>query len=224
MPKRTEIDLRGMPARDPGIALPRPFLTPPANYPSPTPDIAICPLAEHLPARIQKIAFEIRPEDDARWPVSHAVAVGFPTAAKYDTQDRLGVTRLALLCVHAVAEGIGSNGSSDQVQFDSEISERPGVVSLSGMSGGPVFWSDGARHGLVGFVKQALDVTPKAGEEALCAGPRVNFICQRADYMLLASWTQYVDANWRKERDKINALIEQEHVAKAGDASGSPAA
>lgn len=192
----------------PGVAINGPFLMPPAEYPEPQPDIAICPVQENLPGKINKTPFEIRPRDDAKWPVSHAIAFGFPMAEKRDVQDELGATRLALPCVHALAEGLNSPGTSDQVQFHSELSEKPGIVSLSGMSGGPVFWSDGTNYGLIGFVKQALDITPKDGEDTFYTEPKVNFICQRADFAILERWTRYVDANWQKERDKINIAIE----------------
>lgn len=194
----------------PGIAILGPFLTPPLDFPSPAPDISICPIHEDLPGRIGKVPFEVLPGKDATWPVSHAVAVGFPTAEKMDTQDEAGMTRLALSCVHALAEGLNSSGSSDQVQFHSELPDRPSVVSLSGMSGGPVFWSDGTDYGLIGFVKEALDVTPKEGEETFYTEPKVNFICQRADFAIVERWTQYVDAHWQEERNKINAAIQHE--------------
>ncbi len=192
----------------PGVAINGPFLTPPADYPHKQPDIAICPVHENLPGRINKTPFDIRPEDDAKWPVSHAIAFGFPTAEKRDVQDKVGAIRLALPCVHALAEGLNSPGTSDQVQFHSELAEKPGIVSLSGMSGGPVFWSDGTNLGLIGFVKQALDITPKDGEDTFYTEPKVNFICLRADFTIMQRWTQFVDANWQNERDKINAAIE----------------
>ena len=193
--------------QSPGVAINGPFLTPPANYPSPEPDIAICPVREELPGFINKTPFDVRPEEDAKWPISHAVAVGFPTAAKCDVKSEDGSIRLALPCVHAVAEGINSTGSSDQVQFHSELSERPTLVSLSGMSGGPVFWSDDTNHGLVGFVKEALDVAPKQGEVTFYTEPKVNFICQRVDFAIFERWAQYVDMNWQKERNKLNVML-----------------
>jgi hypothetical protein len=193
----------------PGVAILGPFITPPANFPCPEPDIAICPVNEELPVRIGKTPFQIRPEDDAKWPITHALAVGFPAVEKYDVEDEKGMSRLALPCVHAVAEGLDSPGDSDQVQFHSELSENPNVVSLSGMSGGPVFWCDGTNHGLVGFVKEALDVRPKVGEETFYTEPKVNFIVQRVDHAIIETWLQFVDANWQKERDKINNAIAQ---------------
>lgn len=195
--------------QSPGVTILGPFLTPPPDFPDPPPDIAMCPVDKRLPGRIGKVPFEVLPQHDAKWPVSHAVAVGFPTVEKHDRQDEQGGVRLAMPCVHAVAEGLNSSGSSDQVQFHSEILDRPKVVSLSGMSGGPVFWSDDNKYGLIGFVKEALDVTPKEGEETFYTEPKVNFICQRVDFAILEKWTHYVDMNWRKERAKINSLIEK---------------
>jgi hypothetical protein len=193
--------------QSPGVAILGPFIRPPPDYPDPQPDIAICPVDKDLPGYIGKEPFEIRVQDDAKWPVNYAVAVGFPTVEKHDFQDKAGRTRLALPCVHALAEGLNSSGTSDQVQFHSEIKERPSIVSLSGMSGGPAFWSDGTDHGLIGFIKEALDVTPKEGEESFYTEPKVNFICQRVDFAILERWTQYVDSNWQGEWDKLNALI-----------------
>ncbi|KZB71036.1 MULTISPECIES: hypothetical protein [Thalassospira] len=193
--------------QSPGVAILGPFITPPAQYPHPVPDIAICPVDNRLPAHIGKAAFEVRSQDDASWPISHALAIGFPTVEKHDFKDQDGRQRLALPCVYAVAEGLQSSGSSDQAQFHSELSELPTVVSLSGMSGGPVFWSDGSKYGLIGFIKEALDVTPKEGVETFYDEPKVNFICQRVDHGVIERWLQYVDENWQIERDKINLAI-----------------
>ena len=110
-------------------------------------------------------------------------------------------------CVEAVAEGVGSDGSSDQVQFFSEIEDRPETGSLSGMSGGPVFWSTDAKYGLLGFVKEALEIMPDARLQTIGTNPRVNFVCQRVDYNILQMWTSYIDENWQAERDKVNAAI-----------------
>jgi hypothetical protein len=199
-----------------GAALPSPFLTPPADYPFQKPDIAICPVRQDLPEKVGKIAFEIRPEDDPKWPVSHAIAIGYPTNEKHDTKDQVGATRLAMRCVHAIAEGMNSPGSSDQVQFLSELPERPAVGSLSGMSGGPVFWSDRTSQGLIGFVKEALDVTLTEGAAKLFDKPKVNFICQRADFAIFGRWAEFVNENWQKERDKINAAIKKSQMSSRG--------
>jgi hypothetical protein len=93
--------------------------------------------------------------------------------------------------VHAVAEGVGSREDADQLQFFSELSERVPVSSLSGISGGPVFWSDGEYFGLIGFVTQALDVNPIEGGQTIHAGPRVSLVCQRASFDLFTRWAEY---------------------------------
>ena len=107
-------------------------------------------------------------------------------------------------CVHAIAEGVGSSEYADQVQFYSELAEELAISSLSGLSGGPVFWSDGQRLGLIGFVKQALDVNPPEGEDTIHAGPRVNFICQRASYDDFGRWVEYANREMPKRREVLN--------------------
>ena len=175
----------------PGVAIGPPFVRPPGIWPTPDPDIALRPIDPDLPACIGKKAFGLVKGVDPEFPVPYALAVGFPTAAKEKRKDPQG-ERLALIGVHAAAEGVGSP-DSDQVQFWSEIPDRPLISQLSGMSGGPVFWSDGTAFGLLGFVKEALDVEPAPGIETLHAGPKVNFICQRASYETFAVWAEFVE-------------------------------
>jgi hypothetical protein len=198
--------------QSPGVAILGPFLSPPEDYLGRQPDIALCPVDAHLPKRIGKAPFEVLPEGDAAWPVTHALAIGFPTSAKYDVEGQKGRVTLALPCVRAVAEGLNSSGESDQVMFNSELLERPNIVSLSGMSGGPVFWSDDERFGLIGFVKEALDVTSTPDVDTFYTEPKVNFVCQRVDFSIAAGWAKHVDSMWENERDKINAEIERRKV------------
>lgn len=191
-----------------GVAILGPFLQPPEDFTGRRPDIAICPIDARLPAHVSKEAFNVLPEGDAQFPISHALATGFPTASKDDYDDGVGA-RLRMQCVQALAEGVGL-GSGDQLQFYSELDHVPTSGSLSGMSGGPVMWSEEDAHGLLGFVKEAMDVVPKQGEETLYTGPRVHFLCQRVDYQTLKEWFAFVDANWLAARDKINDEIQQE--------------
>ena len=208
--------------QSPGVCIPGPFLTPPADYLYRPPDIAICPISTELPGYIGKKTFQIRAKDDAKWPVSHALAIGFPTAQKHDRKDQYGNIQMALPCVQAVAKALNSDGSSDQVQFYSEITKRPEIGSLSGMSGGPVFWSDGNNHGLLGFVKEAMDDTSKKDKEVLSREPKVNFICQRVDYKILFRWSNYIDKNWQAARNKINAAIRDVKGSGESDLGSAP--
>jgi len=189
----------------PGVAIGPSFVRPPGNWPTPDPDIALRPIDSDLPARIGKKAFALVKGADPEFPVPYALAAGFPTAAKEKRKDPQG-ERLALIGVHAAAEGVGSP-DSDQVQFWSEIPDRPLISHLSGMSGGPVFWSDGTAFGLLGFVKEALDVRPAPGVETLHAGPKVNFICQRSSYETFAVWAEFADREFLRQRALLNERI-----------------
>ena len=192
-----------------GVAIHPPFVAPPGKWPEPAPDIALHKIDDDLPLRIGKEVFVLRPEVVPSFPVPYAAAVGFPTIVKA-TREEPGGTRLALPCVHAVAAGIPAPEYADQLQFFSEIETNAEIGSLSGMSGGPVFWSDGNRLGLLGFVKEALDVEPCAGEETIHSGPRVNFICQRASYETFGRWAEYADNEWPKQREALNRLVKMQ--------------
>jgi hypothetical protein len=191
-----------------GVSISPPFVAAPENFPLPAPDAALREIDAGLPAYIGKKAIELRPEARPVYPVAYGAAVGFPTAAKSNRADPLG-NRLAMACVHAVAKGVGAPESADQVQFYSEIASRRDVGSLSGMSGGPAFWSDGKKFGLLGFVKEALDIEPCPGEETIYAGPRVNFIVQHATYETFAAWAEHAQREGPRLREELNQAAER---------------
>jgi hypothetical protein len=188
-----------------GVAISPPFIAAPQAWPVPPPDVALRQIDNRLPAYIGKEAFELRRDVTPTHPVLYAAAVGFPTAAKRDRAETIG-NRLAMQCVHAIAEGVGAPESADQIQFFSAIEFKPELGSLSGLSGGPVFWSDGNQLGFLGLVKEALDVEPRPGEESIYVGPRVNFIIQHATYETFAVWVEHALCEWPKQRDELNHL------------------
>jgi hypothetical protein len=189
-----------------GAIIQPPFIRAPESVPLPKPDIALRMVDDALPAHIGKEPFVFDADVTPPSAAPYAVAVGFPTLAKFNVERPQG-THLALPCVQAVAEGRTTAQGADQLQFFSEITVSAPVASLSGMSGGPVFWSDHTRYGLLGFVKEALDVIPKPGEPSLYAGPRVHFLCQRTDYAMFALWAAHTDAEFPKEREKLNRRV-----------------
>jgi hypothetical protein len=189
-----------------GAGIQPPFIAAPQNWPERAPDIALRQIDDELPAHIGKEAFELHKEARPNYPVTHAMAVGFPTAAKTNRDEPIG-TRLAMPCVQAVAEGVGTPESADRLQFFSEIETKPEIGSLSGMSGGPVFWSDGDKFGLLGFVVQALDVTPRPGVQNIYAGPRVNFIVQHASYETFGHWAAHALQEWPTRREELNRIV-----------------
>jgi len=103
-----------------GIGITPPFIPAPQAWPVSAPDVALRQIDDRLPAYIGKEAFELRRDVRPRHPIPYAAAVGFPTAAKLNRAEPLG-NRLAMQCVHAIAEGVGAPESADQIQFFSEI-------------------------------------------------------------------------------------------------------
>jgi hypothetical protein len=84
----------------------------------------------------------------------------------------------------------------------SEIKESSEIGSLSGSSGGPVFWSDGERLGLLGFVKEALDVEPRPGEDTIDAGPRVKTLSSMRGYETFELCAEHALREWPKRREE----------------------
>ncbi len=180
----------------PGVFISPPFIKPPARYPHPAPDIALRQINPNkVPAG--KKCFKIE-RSSLKFPVPYALAAGYPTALKEAIPDG-GGERLKLVGVHAVAEGVGSSAASDQIQFYSEVSREQISGDVSGMSGGPVFWSDGKSYDLLGFVKEAM--TESDGDSEMA---RVHFICQRTDYDTFAAWAAYADDTFKAPRAALS--------------------
>lgn len=186
-----------------GMPISGPFIVPPQDPAAKdAPDIALCPVARELLAAIGKEPFVVTAGNGLPGKISHGYAVGFPTGRKEDKAEP-GGSRLAMQCVHALAEY--SSDNVDLIRFVSEMNKPllPGT-RLSGMSGGPVFWSDGETYGIAGFVIEAVDSEP---EESIYGDKVVQFVAQRADYETLCKWAAYVDRNWQAERDKLNGKL-----------------
>ncbi|MCV4289894.1 hypothetical protein OH708_18400 [Pseudomonas capsici] len=184
-----------------GLMIRGPFLFAPRDFADNQPDVAITPIDEASLLRFGKRPFVIQ-EQDPVWPLCYAMATGFPTAEKQDTADRSGKTRLSMGFVRAIAAGNGADGKHHSVTFYSDLDSLPPITKLSGMSGGPVFWSDSKRYGLVGFVKEALE---QDGGEVTSDTPKVHFVVQRVDSFILRDWIDHVERNWPREREKQDA-------------------
>lgn len=189
-----------------GALIQPPFIFPLGRHGESDPDIALREVQHDFPAHVGKIAFEFNREPRPAYPIKFAVAVGFPTLAKIERLDG----RIAMPCVHAIAEGLSAPEHADQIQFFSEIERAPEIISLSGMSGGLSLWSTPDRLGLLGFVKEALDVAPAEGVESIYAGPRVNFIVQHATYERFGHWAEYAQQEWPRQRAALNDAVDGE--------------
>lgn len=185
-----------------GLVIRGPFVSPPKEFfPDHEPDVAITPIDESAILRIGKRPFVIS-DNDPVWPIQYAMATGFPTAEKKDVDSKFGGIQLSMGFVRAVAAGNGADGKHHSVTFYSDLDSLPPISKLSGMSGGPVFWSEADRYGLVGFVKEALE---QEGGEVSGGTAKVHFCVQRVDRFIIRDWIDHVEKNWTLEREKQDA-------------------
>lgn len=161
------------------------FVIPPGDWITPAPDIAIRELDPNFPAYVGKVALDI--DANPVPPLSEvffAVAVGFPDRLKTQTQTPPGY-QLAMPCVHAVAENHSKTGPS--FTLFSELQTTPNIRDLSGMSGGPIYWSNEARYGLLGITYES------PSPEGLISGPdSVHIRGHVADRETLEEWVSHV--------------------------------
>jgi hypothetical protein len=146
------------------------------------PDIAMQVIRPDFPRQIGKTFFELRPQgNEPTTPPDFALAVGFPTEDKEASEDQIG-TRLSMPCVYAVADGPSVAGN----RFYAELSAQQDTKNLSGLSGGPVFWSTKDAHGLLGFVREGSRTTPC--EDGFGTSPRVHFVFVPMIYEVFSRW------------------------------------
>lgn len=196
-----------------GAYLPAPFVQVPQGFIGAQKDIGIMPIDARVLDNTGKEAFLVDDRRPPPFPLTHAVAVGFPTAQKRDVKTDRGLT-LGMQCVHAIAEGVTSDDDADQVRFHSDIEDAPPITSLSGMSGGPVFWTTAEEFGLLGIIVEALDVSPKEGLHNIFGGHRVNFVCDRISFDDLVAWADYAGNQWPKGRERLNEEARRHQAAK----------
>lgn len=160
------------------------FVIPPGDLAIPEPDIAIRELNPHFPAHIGKSALDI---DAGTVPplsgVKFAIAVGFPDRLKTQSPAPVGY-QLAMPCVHAVADNQSTSGPT--FTLFSELQETPGIRDLSGMSGGPIYWSNDTRYGLLGITYESSPV------DRSLAGAAVHIRGHLADWAILERWVSHV--------------------------------
>lgn len=168
-------------------------------------DIAISCISEKLPAYLGKEALELSLYIEPSQPVAAAMAVGFPTKSKsaVNTGPHEYV-RMPGVC--AVAESIGSSITASQMQFRTETPVDP-EHDLSGMSGGPVFWSSetGNSYGLLGLVKEAMSSDPFDVEGMTTHN--IHYVVERTPLDQLRENLERVKHDWPEARAKLAEKI-----------------
>jgi hypothetical protein len=149
------------------------------------PDIAVGRLPEDFAAKLGKRYYSLQPEAGHRPnPLQYAIAFGLPTEEKENMYEGAGY-RVAMPCAHAVAEGIGGD-----TQFLSVLNHEPKIGHLSGMSGGPVFWSTADHFGLLGIIYEG---NRTGAAEDFIQSPRIHFFVDRCDYDEFSRWVAELD-------------------------------
>ncbi|RIA31311.1 trypsin [Ectopseudomonas oleovorans] len=77
---------------------------------------------------------------------------------------------------------------SGNLYIQDTISEHRGVDVLSGMSGGPLIWSDSKRFGLAGIIKSGYDIQPK--ENGFTSENSIFIHAERVTPQLLDNWLE----------------------------------
>ncbi|WP_146752216.1 hypothetical protein [Burkholderia pseudomallei] len=90
------------------------------------------------------------------------IATGFPEQSRIQRPADGVVSVLSMPTVTAWARFDAVNETS--LRLYGELSDLPAANNLSGMSGGPIFWSDTGGWGLAGIVKKGLDMHPTTHE------------------------------------------------------------
>lgn len=83
------------------------------------------------------------------------------------------------------------------------IEENNGLDSLSGMSGGPIIWSDSNRFGLAGIVREGLDIQPKDGQLMVEDGIWIHG--ERITPDIFEQWIKYLP-NLLELKDETKSL------------------
>ena len=161
------------------------FCIPPGDWVTPEPDIAVRELHPDFPAHVGKVALDIdaNPVPSLNR-VSFAVAVGFPDRLKTQIPASSGY-QLAMPCVHAVAENHSKVGPS--FTLFSELQATPSIRDLSGMSGGPIYWSDDTAYGLLGITYES---SPLDG--SVSGASSVHIKGHLADRETIERWVSHV--------------------------------
>lgn len=161
------------------------FVIPSGDWMLPAPDIAIRELRPDFPAYVGKSALDI--EACAVPPLSEVaagIAVGFPDRATEGRAEGTGY-RLSMPCVHAVGENRSAEGPSFSLYSD--LDSTPEIRDLSGMSGGPIYWSNEERYGLLGITYESAPLADALGGHA-----SVHIKGQHVDLATIESWVDQV--------------------------------
>lgn len=155
------------------------------------PDIAITELTAAQVAAIEKEPLSVSSMKMTLPEVTHAFAFGFPDKSKFVDKEK---RQVVMRCVMALAENRTLSVDRETFQIFSSLQEQSPVDSFSGMSGGPLYWTNDTNYGLVGITYEALPANPAEGQGGLVAGPRVHIYGIVVTESIFRRWVSEYDS------------------------------
>lgn len=124
------------------------FIRPRAQYPEVQPDIRIAELDQEVIKSMGKKAIDLDEHDEVPPALTAAIAVGFPENLKRKKTAEAG-SYIAI--PHSTVTAHLQGTPSGRFTMHSIVSQKVDR-NFSGMSGGPIFWSEGMRHNILGII------------------------------------------------------------------------
>jgi hypothetical protein len=170
------------------------FVSPPGDIPflGRGPDIALLQIDPDLVERFGKTPISLTGENTRSLKqIGQAVAVGYPERRRR-TGNGPRPSCSETPCAFAVARNVSVAGS--RFRLFSELKRAPEMESLSGMSGGPVFWTTQEDYGLLGITYGALPLRhPRGGTgQPLGGGPRMSIAGELVTPERFGSWVGHL--------------------------------
>lgn len=170
----------------------------PVEYGMPRPDIAIAKLPPNFVKLIGKKCINMKDwPDEAVLNDSSltGIACGYPemNRTSRDT-DKLGLKTLGKGFISLVAKFDAL--AKDKIRIIDIIDNTNGVNILSGISGGPMFWSTNNDWGLAGIIKQGSDLIPKieSENENQVYEPAINVVAEVVTKEKMKFWINQLPA------------------------------
>ncbi len=121
-------------------------------------DIAIARINKHTIDRLNRKPIEL---NDMSQSARTGIASGYPEQQRsLKRGKKLNTFSPKFVACTATLQITGNGG----LLIQDTLEDHKGLDVLSGMSGGPIIWSDSQNFGLAGIVREGLDIQPKEGQ------------------------------------------------------------
>lgn len=122
------------------------------------PDIAIARVNHDSIRRLGREPLVLSPKDTLP---ETGIASGYPEHQRVIRQGKKISTFAPKFTSCLASMQLTARGD---ILLQDTIEDHKGLDVLSGMSGGPIIWSESERFGLAGIVREGLDIQPKEGQ------------------------------------------------------------